>query len=249
MSLGFALPYAAFAPGDRSGVWIAKVLTLCLPGALLLGLYIFIRGAQLNARNERLAGERQLNVRQQNITARQAFVTELQASYSFVLQTFNASEDSLLCMTADGALLRFLRIDADQGRVAQQADFTLPITRVVSVELIKNEQVYTQSATVTRKKGAIGRAVAGELLFGGVGAVVGAVSAGSTSTTLGAERRDYQSSELVFGLADLNRPVVRFIHNDHAEADRWLHRVRSAMAQAGLGAKGGSSPITSNSAG
>ena len=110
--------------------------------------------------------------------------------------------------------------------------FTVDIGRITSVEIVNHYDRHTESTTVEKKKGAIGRAVVGELMFGGVGAIVGATSAGSIANTTGKEHSVYLSSELIFGLSSLDHPVLRFVSEDPVESDKWVYRVRAAMAAA-----------------
>jgi hypothetical protein len=140
----------------------------------------------------------------------------------------------LLCMDRWGDNLRFISLSShipvqeifsssDQGPIVKTRDLTVPVASIISVELFRD----SVNETTTTKKNAVGRAVVGALLFGGVGAIVGSTSAGSQSHTVS---KPGSVSELVFELSDLANPVVRFLSTDHAQCELWLHRVRSAMA-------------------
>lgn len=170
--------------------------------------------------------------------ARQAldnFKVELASSYAFI---FHAASGNLLCMDREGTELRFLQVGTEGGIVRRDADLMVKMDDVVSVDLVKNERVVTETVTDTKKQGALGRAVIGELLFGPAGAIVGASSASSKSRSVGLERRIYETSELVFGLSDFQNPIVRFVSDDHIQSETWLHRIRSAMAKRTASARG-----------
>jgi len=92
------------------------------------------------------------------------------------------------------------------------------ITDVVNFEIVVDgySQVSTSEESSSRKKktagGVIGGAIAGGLLFGGIGALVGVGLSGSKTTTSGSsssvESEVISSIELVFKINDFNRANV-----------------------------------------
>lgn len=70
---------------------------------------------------------------------------------------------------------------SDDNKVLLFDDKLIHYADIVSYAFIENQT--TKAVTTTRKKGTVSRAIVGGALFGGVGAVVGAVSAGSESNT------------------------------------------------------------------
>jgi hypothetical protein len=213
------------APVAPSG---ADAGSYIFPLVVLLGIAGFF---VLKMKGQR-ADARRLAARQRREHAGQAALDvfeerELKPNFPYIFRTY---EDDLLCMDRAGSRLRFISADTFNGDCVVTRDKEVLIADLVSVELVKNQSTYTESTTVSKKQGAIGRAVIGELIAGPAGAIVGASSAGSKSRTVGVEHTVYESSELIFGLADLDTPVIKFRTTDHAQSDQWLHRVRSAMA-------------------
>jgi hypothetical protein len=138
---------------------------------------------------------------------------------------------AMLCMDQNGKNLRLLDFNFKDGTFSIRNDLITPITKIVSVELSDGRNVVTDYVTDSKKTGALGRAVVGELLFGGVGAIVGATSAGSKGTMVAKQRAINGPSELVFVFADFTNPLARFRSKDYRQCEVWLHRVRAAIAQ------------------
>ena len=146
---------------------------------------------------------------------------------------FRFSGDQMIMMDNFGTRLRLLTGRVINGAFSIVADQTIQVDDIVSVELVKNERLSASSTTVARTSGGVGRAVVGGLIAGPTGAVVGAATARATATTTRVEQKVYESSELVFGLADLDAPVLRLLSTNHPQWEQWLHRIRGAMAQSG----------------
>jgi hypothetical protein len=158
-------------------------------------------------------------------TMADAVQAQLEAEHPFIFWETEAA----LCMDAKGHNLRLFALGQHRSEI--ETTFTIAVADIVSIELVKHEDTVGEATTITKKKGALGRAAVGELIFGPTGAIVGSISAGSKSTTVTHERRVYRFSELVFGLSDFRHPVVRFASTDHEECERWLYRIRAAMTK------------------
>jgi hypothetical protein len=153
----------------------------------------------------------------------------LSAEYPFILPGSNRT--SFLCMDRNGERLRFITFQALMRTAEIMNDRVVPVASIISVELFGGPKVVTDYVTKSRKSHALGRAVVGGLLFGGVGAIVGGTTAGSKSATVAVPRTVYEPSELVFGLSNVANPVIRFSSPDHAQCELWLRRVEGAMAR------------------
>ena len=134
-----------------------------------------------------------------------------------------------MMLDAAATHLRFVSYTTDTGSMAVLADLQIALADIVSVELVQHDEKITYQQVQTYKNGAIGRALVGEMIGGGTGAIVGALSAPSRTAVTTVEQTRPRVSELVFGLNDLNTPVRRFASTDHTELDRWLYRIRSAL--------------------
>ncbi len=154
--------------------------------------------------------------------------SSLRSRFDFIYDTGGGN---YLCMDNSGENVHFLQVELNKGVVSVANELGVSVSDIVSVDVVLRERTEIDTITETRRKGAITRAVVGDVFFGPAGAIVGATSARSRSTSVGVQRKVYESSELVFGLSDLRNPVVRFVCYDHSKADEWLHRVRSAMAR------------------
>ena len=77
---------------------------------------------------------------------------------------------------------------SDDNRVMLFINKLIPYDNIQSYCILEN--VVTGAHTVTRSRGAVSRAIVGHVIAGGVGAIVGAASAGSTSDTTYYKRGD-----------------------------------------------------------
>jgi hypothetical protein len=139
----------------------------------------------------------------------------------------------------------YLMMTGDQSRVRianvkLQPDYELRDDQVVEVSAIASAEIQQSSETVmkfestavTSKKGGLGRAAVGGVLFGGAGAVVGAVTAPTTSTHSAKGQSETRKGPiyLIIGTTDIHRPVLKIQLPSMGIAEEWLHRIRGAKA-------------------
>jgi hypothetical protein len=126
-------------------------------------------------------------------------------------------------------------IELRQGNeLIVKSDMPVDIATVVSVELEQDSVTVLKMETtsVTKKSGVIGRAAIGGALFGGVGAIVGATSAGSKTigSSTGRSHTTKGPVMLVVGTTDLHVPVFKIRMNSMTDGEEWLHRIRGSIA-------------------
>lgn len=109
---------------------------------------------------------------------------------------------------------------------------------IIAVEIEQETQTvmnYTSTAsTKTAKRSPLMRAAVGGMLLGGVGAIVGATSAGSTSktdvTTEGKSQTVKGAIYLIIATNDIQDPMIKIEMPDMITAQQWLYRLRGLMA-------------------
>jgi hypothetical protein len=149
------------------------------------------------------------------------------------------------CKASNWRNRRYLLMSSDQRRLGLmwarwrddleiEWDALIDLTAVVSVELQQNETTFMKLETsgTTKKSGALGRAAVGGVLFGGAGAIVGAASAGSKieTTTTSTSQTLQGTTYLVIGTTDMLNPLHKVSMISRGEGERWLHRIRGALA-------------------
>ena len=82
----------------------------------------------------------------------------------------------------------FIALLSDENRVLRFADSLIAYNDIDSYSIVANN--VTVAHTKTKSKGSLSRAVVGGVVAGGVGAVVGALSAGSKAETTYAEQTE-----------------------------------------------------------
>lgn len=82
----------------------------------------------------------------------------------------------------------FIALLSDENRVMKFVDSIIPYDDIESYSIVANN--VTVAHTRTKSKGSLSRAVVGGVIAGGVGAVVGALSAGSKAETIYSEQTD-----------------------------------------------------------
>lgn len=109
-----------------------------------------------------------------------------------LLKTFTATKRIGMMMQFDDNQELWLINDGMMGGVKNPTIYSY--TDIIDYELIENEETIT--------KGGLGRAAAGGILFGGVGAVVGGVTGGKKSKAI------CSSLRLRITVRDMNNPAV-----------------------------------------
>lgn len=138
-----------------------------------------------------------------------------------------------LMMASDQRQLRMAKISLREDLLVEWSD-PVSIASVVSVELQQKSTtiIKLDTTATTKKTGGLGRAVIGGALFGGVGAIVGAASAGSktAATTTSTSQTTNGPVWLVIGTTDMIRPVIKTHMKSKHEGEQWLHRMRGTLA-------------------
>jgi hypothetical protein len=144
-----------------------------------------------------------------------------------------SDELDFMMMSSDTSRLRFVIIDDRKPGLELLQDTTIPISNVVNLELKQDTETVTSIdvRTRTKKQGALARAAVGAVTFGGVGAIVGATSAGSTSHSVGSQTAHTKvvGNRIVIGTSDPANPTVVRRFSSSSEAVTWYHRILGAF--------------------
>jgi hypothetical protein len=148
---------------------------------------------------------------------------------------------------ADWRNRRYLMMSSDQkrlsilllqwrGELIETWEALIEISSVVSVEIRQDQSTVMKLEATghTKKIGSLGRAAVGGVLFGGVGAIVGASTAGSKTVTTASSTSETHKGPvyLVLGTTDIQHPMHKVLMNSRQEGEKWLHRIRGALSLA-----------------
>lgn len=147
-------------------------------------------------------------------------------------------EKDYLLVSKDQRRLRQLKLQI-RPKVEIKSDAEVDMADVMSVEIFQETKVVSKSKTTstTTKQAPIARAIIGGVLFGGAGAVVRAVSAGSqtTSSSEGFSKKVAGPAYVVIGTSDFEHPVLKAKMADADIAELWMNRIRGAAEKARRG--------------
>ena len=161
-----------------------------------------------------------------------SLISDVRSRFEYnLIEVDDEGQVQILGMDSAGKLLRFISFSIKRSCLEIKFDRTVDTYEILSVEKVVRERSTVSAVSNARKIGTAKRALAGYLLLGNIGAVVGASSARAETKTTMVSQKDYVCSELVLGLSALQTPVLYFAVSDPAEADRWLHRIRVAMVK------------------
>jgi hypothetical protein len=104
----------------------------------------------------------------------------------------------------------------------------------VNLEFKQDTETVTsiEVTTRTKKQGALARTAVGAVAFGGVGAIVGATSAGSRSRSVGSHtaKTNVVGNKIVIGTSDPANPTIVSKFSSSSQAVTWYHRILGALA-------------------
>lgn len=217
---GYGIPLSLIFGGIADGS-----AGLCILGVLLLGGAILMTKSKLRASAEILARQNaeQTLISQNRSDARTRCVQALNGLQDFTVSASVIEESS-------GA--RLIALDHGKRRLCLGELKTdrevrvriLPVDQVLEVAIVANGI----NVTTTQKAGAIGNAIAGGIIAGGAGAVVGATQAKATSLS----STVYDSIGLRVTIADLNSPLFDFAFYRGVPLPETENPVASAMQDA-----------------
>lgn len=169
-------------------------------------------------------------------TIRSKFIRQEGAIWPFVS---GANADTcFMMMDNSGGRLRFIDGLYERGGVSgiqTMKDRIVSVSDIINVELKQDSEtvIDVDLKTTSQKKGSLTRAAVGGVVFGGAGAVVGAVSAGSQEKTSGTQtsRTVIKANRLVIGTTDPANPTITQNFKTSEDATDWYHRVLGAVAK------------------
>jgi hypothetical protein len=192
-------------------------------GWLVIGVVLVFRSIANHSRDIEASGHefRKLPLAQREAIIKEAGNPEWRMQKLMNLPDFAVSDylfDSGIALdTSRSALYLFNPADM-KGRIVKHSD-------IVSGEVIED------GITVTKTESSgIGRAVVGGVLFGGAGAIVGAVTAGRESVS----SKKVTRISLRLMLQDPTRPVFESIFSKQDDAIHWLGVVESLIKKADI---------------
>jgi hypothetical protein len=123
------------------------------------------------------------------------------------------------------------------------SDVAIPISAIFAIEL-KNSEVlekYLRTELVpivsSKNKSVVGRAVAGNLVFGPVGAVIGGVSGAKADISTKIEERKVEDERirkgapvLVIGTTHPDHPILKLSFASESSTEQWEYRLKAAKA-------------------
>jgi hypothetical protein len=159
-----------------SGGWI--ILLALLVGVVGLVIYRSNKNYE-DAQIDEGVKRAKRAIREAHDLAISKVINTIKTEFPFMFSSDNGM--SILCMDRQGERLRFVDFCSDSS-VMQ--DLTVPVSSIISVELSGGDEVVTDYETTSSKPDALSGAIVGGLLFGQLGAIVGATAAGSEETTV-----------------------------------------------------------------
>lgn len=135
-------------------------------------------------------------------------------------------------ISADRSRLRWARVQLRPAYTVVD-ERVVALDTVLSVELQQSSRTVMRLETqaVTKKTGALGRAVVGGVLLGGAGAVIGAATAGgqTTATTKSKSLTRDGPTYVVIGTTDLERPMLKVKMSGVTAGEEWVHRIKASL--------------------
>jgi hypothetical protein len=197
--IGYGIPLSLIIGGISDGS--AGLIVL---GLLLLAGAILVTRSKLRVSAERMARQtaEQMLVDQNRSNARAQCEQALGGLQDFSPSASVLEEPSgarLIALDHGRRTLCLIELKAD-GRVRTKI---IPASEVLDAAIVANGS----TVTTTQKTGAIGNAIAGGIIAGGAGAVVGATQAKATSLS----STVYDSICLRITIADLDAPIFDFV--------------------------------------
>ena len=179
-------------------------------------------------RIKKAAREKKNEDRHSRILLKKSYIENAGPEWAYV--SGEQGDFNFMLMTTDCSQLRFVQLGTT-GDVREET--TIDVADVFSVELKQDTATITkvETNTTSKKSGSLARAAVGGVAFGGAGAVVGAVSAGSKSKTTGTQTTSQvvKANKIVLGTMDPAKPTISQSFSSTNDAVDWYHRVMGAM--------------------
>lgn len=141
-------------------------------------------------------------------------------------------EREYFMISADRSRLRWSRVQLRPNyTVLEEREVRLDTVLSVELEQSSRTVMRLETQSVTKKSGALGRAVVGGVLLGGAGAVVGAATASgkTTGTTKSKSVTRDGPTYIVIGTTDLERPMLKVRMIGVTAGQEWVHRIKASL--------------------
>lgn len=203
-------------------------LLLTIMGAILLFCFLSLRATnEVRDKAAARSSEAKADEAQHRL-----YEESLRPEWPVVHAGRSRPEREYFMISADRTRLRWTRVQLRLSySVVEEREVHLGT--VLSVELQQSSRTVMRLETqaVTKKSGALGRAVVGGVLLGGAGAVVGAATAGgqTTATTKSKSHTRDGPTYVVIGTTDLERPMLKVRMSGVTAGEERVHRIKASL--------------------